>query len=152
MTGMTIWVRITLAAKTARVRGMAFLGVMRRATLQGRWVVRWVGGWESDHLWVKIWQDVCCCVASFSHTGSLPLHRWLSPASLQPVEPPGKQPRTRPGREDRELCWESGHSRHPICSPSEEQDCTLPSSRAQGFQVCLGEKPQSRKVGPGIKY
>ena len=84
MAGMTIWVRITLAAKTARVRGMAFLGVMRRATLQGRWVDGWVGGWESDRLWVKIWQDVCCCVASFSHTESLLLHRWLSPASLQP--------------------------------------------------------------------
>jgi hypothetical protein len=44
MGGMNIWVGMTLAATTARVRGMAFLGVMKRATLQGRWVDGWVGG------------------------------------------------------------------------------------------------------------
>lgn len=75
MGGMNIWVGMTLAATTARVRGMAFLGVMKRATLQGRWVDGWVGGWERGHLWVKIWQDVCCCIASFSHMESLLLHK-----------------------------------------------------------------------------
>ena len=76
MAGMTIWIGMTLAATTARVRGMAFLGVMRGAALQGGWVDGWVGGWVGEGpSWVKIWQDVCCCVASFSHTESLLLHK-----------------------------------------------------------------------------